>query len=323
MKSLTEGRTDTESRTDEARAKGLGPSETDPDTPPSSPGAVRLEDQELAGRPRRVLVVADERFQGGVFANELRSHLQEDSEQVQVFVIAPSLASSAIEHEMAAFDRPIVKAAERLDWILEELREVGIEAVGEVGDGDPTVAVGDGLREFPADEIIVIGHEEGPGRTYSEKDLWKRLRRNFLEPITVITVAPPVAEDAPGRVVGIERKAAGKHLDEDEMLLSRNFPPLRRRDIFSILVGFLGTITLGLIAVAAGIKDDGDISGAAAAVLLIAIGSFLLNIAHIVGLLFFQSVRYEGIWERFLARTSTVYTCIGVLVALALWLFAT
>jgi hypothetical protein len=96
---------------------------------------------------------------------------------------------------------------------------------------------------------------------------------------------------------------------------------LRRRDIAGMLVGFIGTVALGLIALAAGIKDNGDISGAAAAVLLIAIGAFLINVANIVGLIFFQSVRYDGIWEKFLTRTSMIYTLTGLLVAIPLWLF--
>jgi hypothetical protein len=318
MNPRTEDENSTKTEPEDLRAYRTGP-----DAPSSAPGAIRVTEEESPGQPRRVLVVANERFPGEDFAEELRGHLREDSEQVQVFVITPSLAESGIEHEMADFDGPIVEAAERLDWIIDELGEVGIEAEGQVGDGDPTVAVGDGLRVFPADEIIVVGHAEGRGRTYSEKDLWSRLRRNFVEPVTAIMVTPPASEDAPGQVVGIERKAESKHLDEDEMLLSRNFPPLRRRDVIGILSGFFGTIALGLIAVAAGINASGNISGAAAAVLLIAIGSFLINVAHIVGLVFFQSVRYDGIWERFFSRTSMIYTAVGVPVALALWLFAT
>jgi hypothetical protein len=298
------------------------PETTSPDVA-ESPGAVQAPPGEGADRPRRILVVADERFSGGAFADELRSHLVSASEQVEVFVIAPSLAGSAIEHEMADVDGPRAEAAERLEWILGELREVGIEAAGEVGDADPTVAVGDGLREFPADEIVVIGHADDEGRTYAEKNLWNRLKRDFSQPMTAIMVAEPAGEDAPGEVVSIEHESSNHHLDEDEFLLSRNFPPLRRRDIAGILVGILGTITLGLIAVAAGLADDGDIQGASAAVLLIAIGSFLLNVAHVVGLVFFQSVRYDGVWEKFLARSSMAYTAVGVPVALALWLLAT
>ena len=83
---------------------------------------------------------------------------------------------------------------------------------------------------------------------------------------------------------------------------------MTRRDIIGILVGFFGTVALGLISVAAGTMIAGEDLGPAAAILLLAIGSFLLNAAHIVGLLFFQSVRYTGFWEKFMARISMTYT---------------
>jgi hypothetical protein len=291
---------------------------------PASPsGAAGAGESATLTRPRRVLLVADERFRGGEFADELRSHLHGDLEQVEVLVIAPSLAHSALDHEMANFDRPIAEARDRLDSILAELGSIGIDAAGEVGDGDPTVAVGDGLREFPADEIIVVGHAEGRSRAYSEKDLWNRLRRNFAEPITALMVDPPDVSGAPGHVVAVEHTPARDHIDEDEMLASRNFPPLLRRDIVGILVGFIGTIALGLVAVAAGINEGGQVSGVSAAILMIAIGAFLINVANMVGLLLFQSVRYDGIWERFFARSSFVYTVAGLIASIALWLFAT
>jgi hypothetical protein len=75
-----------------------------------------------------------------------------------------------------------------------------------------------------------------------------------------------------------------------------------------------------MIAVAIGNEDNGELSGAAAVVLLIAIGAFLINVAHIVGLLFFESVRYTGIWERFMSRMSIFVTGTGLAVALILWL---
>jgi hypothetical protein len=239
---------------------------------------------------------------------------------VAVFVVAPALAGSAIEHEMADFDGPIDEARERLAWILDELGAVGIEAAGEIGDGDPTVAVGDGLREFPADEIIVVGHAEGHDRAYAEKDLWKRLERNFTQPVTAIMVDSPDREGVAADVISVEHSDGSYRLDEDETVASRNFPPLRHRDVTGILVGVIGTILLGLITVAAGIEADDGITGKAAAIMLIAIGAFLVNMAHVVGLVFFQSVRYDGIWERFMARTSILYTSVGLIVALFLWL---
>ena len=269
---------------------------------------------------RRVLLVADERFHGVDFVDELRRRLDGGAGQVAVFVVAPALAHSAIEHEMADFDGPIAEARKRLGWILDELGRVGIEAAGEVGDGDPTVAVGDGLRELPADEVIVVGHAEGHDRAYAEKDLWKRLERNFTRPVTAVMVDSPDREGVAAEVVSVKHSDGSYRLDEDEAVASKNFPPLRRRDVAGILVGFIGTILLGLITVAAGIESDDGITGKAAAIMLIAIGSFLINVAHVVGLVFFQSVRYDGIWERFMARTSILYTSAGLAAALFLWL---
>ena len=92
-------------------------------------------------------------------------------------------------------------------------------------------------------------------------------------------------------------------------------------DIAGILIGFIGTVALGMVAVAVGTEDGGgNLSGSAAIVLLIAMGAFLINVAHIVGLLFFESVRYSGIWQKFMARLSIGITTIGLAVSLVLWL---
>jgi hypothetical protein len=297
-----------------------------PDTPASGPAPAGGREPQAPDGIHRVLLVADERFHGTDFVDELRSHLEGGSGEVELFVVTPSLAGSGIEHEMADFDGPIVEARERLDWIITELKSVGIAAIGEVGDGDPTVAVGDGLREFPADEIIVVGHAEGQGRSYSEKDLWSHLKRDFAQPVTALMVGRPVDGEHGGEVVDIKHSPAKHHADEDGIVASRNFPPLGRRDIAGIMVGVLGTLALGLITVASGVDNpsasigSGDLSGRTAAIMLIAIGAFLLNVAHVVGLIFFQSVRYEGIWSKFLYRVAMAYTTIGLVAALILWL---
>ncbi len=267
----------------------------------------------------KVLLVADETFRGSDFMDELRQHIEGRSAEVEVFVIAPALASSGLEHELASFDEPIREANERLETVLTELKGVGIEAVGEVGDGDPVVAIGDGLREFKADEIIVIAHGEDD-RAYAEKDLWKRIEHEFHQPLVELVVGTPGADGTASAVLDVQRDGGREVTEEEEIERTRNVPPMNRRDLTGILVGFIGTIALGLIAVAAGIDDEGDISGAAAAILLLAIGAFLINAAHIVGLLFFQSVNYTGIWERFMARLGMLYTIGALVISLLLLL---
>lgn len=280
---------------------------------------------EAPAEVRRVLLVADERLSGNDLVDELQFHLNGDHRPLEMLVIAPSLAGSAIQHEMADFDGPIEGARERLGWILRELDRVGIQATGEVGDGDPTVAVGDGLREFGAGEIVVVGHAEGHGRTYGEKDLWTRLEREFAVPITGIMVDHPEGEELSADVVSIRHGTGQTRLEDDELLASRNFPPLRRRDIIAILVAMIGTFLLGLLAVTAGLDYPGDLRtygplGRGAIIVLIAIGAFLINIASVVALILFQSVGYDGIWKRFTFRFSLTYTSVGLVAALLLLL---
>ena len=269
----------------------------------------------------KVLLVADEKFRGSEFMDELRGHIEGRSAEVSIFVIAPALASSGLEHELASFDEPIKAANERLEIVLAELKGVGLEAVGQVGDGDPVVAIGDGLREFDADEIIVVGHRE-EDQTYGEKDLWKRVEHEFHQPIVELVVGTPDGDGNAPAVVDIQRDGGRKETEEELIERTRNLPPANRRDIIGMLVGFFGIAALALISIKAGLDEDqGFEKPAAAAILLLAIGAFLINVAHIVGLLFFQSVHYTGFWEKFMARISMVYTIGAVIAALILLAF--
>lgn len=267
----------------------------------------------------RVLVVADERFRGDDFLAELRSHMKSPVAEVEVFVVTPALAESGLHHEMADFDGPIRDAGHRLDAILQELKANGIRAIGHVGDGDPVTAVGDGLREFPADELIVVSHPDSQ-RAYAEKDLWERLKLDFRLPISDIEVPRPDEDGPAAGAIRVSHEPAKAHTEEEMIRASRNFPPLTTRDAVGIVVGLIGTFCLGLIAVLANLGTDGPIEGRGAATILIAIGSFLLNAGHTVGLLFFQSVRYTGIWERFMARLAFGFTAVGLIASLILWL---
>jgi hypothetical protein len=69
-----------------------------PEAPTSDPAAISKPEPDAGEGVRRVLVVADERFPPEDFVDELRGHLDRGSGQVAVYVIAPALAESAIEH---------------------------------------------------------------------------------------------------------------------------------------------------------------------------------------------------------------------------------
>ena len=282
----------------------------------SSANVSAFETQEGA---HRVLLVADEVFRGTDLAEELKSHLGGRPSRFEVFAIAPAIAHSAIDQELGNIDGPGREAAVRLETIIRELGRAGIEAHGEVGDSDPMVAIGDGLNEFPADEIVIVSHVDSEC-DYAERNLWGRLSSDFHPPVTQVLVNHPDVDGGLSPIVSVEH-APAHDVTEDELIKeTRNFPPLKRLDLAGILIGFVGTVALGIIAVAAGNNDPGQLSGSAAVILLIAIGAFLLNVANIVGLLFFESVRYTGIWEKFFARTSIGFTTVGLAISLILWL---
>ena len=78
-------------------------------------------------------------------------------------------------------------AGERLEASLARLREAGIEARGEVGDGEPLQAIEDALRTFGADEIIISTHPEGRSH-WLERGVVTRARERFAVPITHVVV---------------------------------------------------------------------------------------------------------------------------------------
>jgi hypothetical protein len=137
-----------------------------------------------AAGERRILVVANETVAG----HTLRSMILERSLDVreEVLVVTPAL-NSPLKHWVSDEDDARTAAQERLDKSLAQLAEAGVEARGEVGDGDPLQAMEDALRTFGADEIIVSTHP--PGRSnWLERGVVEKARERFPVPITHVVV---------------------------------------------------------------------------------------------------------------------------------------
>jgi hypothetical protein len=113
---------------------------------------------------------------------------------------------------------------------------------------------------------------------------------------------------------------ADPKLHEHEWRASANWPPLTRMDIFGMAVAALGTAALVLIAAITADQDSGSYGAITIARILIATGALLINMAHIVGVLFFESVDYHGPFQRFFARLSLFGTVAAVIVSLAIGL---
>ena len=104
---------------------------------------------------RRVLVVANETVGG----QELLSAISTLAlvEQTEFLVVCPAL-NSRLKTFTSDEDPAREAAQQRLDETLARLASVGIEARGEVGDGDPLVAVDDAVRTFGPNEIVLSTH---------------------------------------------------------------------------------------------------------------------------------------------------------------------
>jgi nucleotide-binding universal stress UspA family protein len=133
---------------------------------------------------RRILVIANETVGGGPLREEIRRRSEGYDEQV--FVVSPAL-NSPLRHWASDEDNARAQAQKRLNASLTRLREVGIDAKGEVGDGEPLQAMEDALRLFGADEIIISTHPEGRSH-WLERGIVKAARERFAVPITHVVV---------------------------------------------------------------------------------------------------------------------------------------
>lgn len=87
---------------------------------------------------------------------------------------------------------------------------------------------------------------------------------------------------------------------------------MKPRDVAVVVVGIVGTIVLGILALVCGEGDVSTLQGACAARMLIAIGAFLITTFHVIGAVLFGTLRYRGLAE----KASTVIILGGLPVAI-------
>ena len=133
---------------------------------------------------RRILVVANETVGGGALREQVRE--RSEGRRTQVLVVTPAL-NSKLKTLTSDEDRAREQAQERLDESLVRLREAGIEADGQVGDGNPLQAIEDALRTFGADEIVISTHPEGRSN-WLERGVVDKAKEHFAVPITHVVV---------------------------------------------------------------------------------------------------------------------------------------
>jgi hypothetical protein len=268
--------------------------------------------------PRRLLVVATETVPPEGLARELRKHAADRG--ADVHLVCPAITGSPLRHAFGDIDDAVDAAKQRLTDVLEGLRSKGVEATGTVGETDPLLAIQDALREFPADEVLVVTRDDEHAR-WLEGDLFERARHKVDRPLTHLAMAGDGDE-----VSDVEHSPGGEAPDEAELgPPSRNMPRLSGRDVGGMLVAVVGTIVLVVLAatcdggaVGGGGADLGGSDNACVARYIIAGIVALVNVAHVVGLVLFQSVGYRGPAERLFAYLSLYGTPLAIVVSLIL-----
>jgi hypothetical protein len=144
---------------------------------------------------RRILVIANETVGGA----ELLARIRElgTGADTRVLVVSPAL-NTPLRHIASDEDPARAAAQERLAHSLARLEQEGIQARGEVGDGDPLQAIEDALRTFGADQIVISTHPEGRSN-WLERGVVTGARERFAVPIHHVVVDLEAERQLEGR----------------------------------------------------------------------------------------------------------------------------
>ncbi len=255
----------------------------------------------------RILIVATDELAGPELIGELRSHIG-TLDATEVMVISPAVEKTAFRHALGDVDTASMEAGRRLEISLDELGRAGIPALGEVGDSDPLIAAEDALRQFVADEVLIVAHADDQARWF-EDGLFERAQTELQPAVRMVTLRHE--GDEPPHLAGVAESGAGRGPEpgaEHELELSPNLPQLTRGGLAGILVAIVGTI----VAIVLAATGPGSDSAGGAAQILIAMAVALINMAHVVGLILLESVHYRGGWQRFFRNLSLIATPLAI-----------
>jgi hypothetical protein len=180
---------------------------------------------------RTILVVANETLGGRELLEAVRERAGDD---VRFILCVPQNRPRA---GLVIYDEAVFDAAQvRVDLALEVLRDLGIRAIGEVGDPDPFTATIDAVREYRPEEIIIS--------TYPEtRSGW--LRRDLIERVAEATGVPVTHIvndlDAEGLPFHVTLAVANRTASGDELLgalkaKADQFSEPDRRQLFIVVV---------------------------------------------------------------------------------------
>jgi hypothetical protein len=131
---------------------------------------------------RRVLVVATTSIPEVGLRERVRAHAGKDAE---LLVVVPASKISKLDWLTSAEDDARAEAARRAEEVAEAFPGDDIET--RVGDSDPVKAIEDALREFPAEELIVITRPDEEAE-WLEEGSGVAAQNRFSLPVTHLVV---------------------------------------------------------------------------------------------------------------------------------------
>jgi hypothetical protein len=132
---------------------------------------------------KRLLVVANETVGGSALIDAVKKHAEAGDFHVTVICPQNEPSSGWVIYDDAARGA----ADNRLETTLAQLREIGIDADGEIMDPDPYAATMDAIHAFGADEIIISTHPETRSG-WMRKDLVGRIEEDSGLPVEHVVV---------------------------------------------------------------------------------------------------------------------------------------
>jgi hypothetical protein len=171
--------------------------------------------------PRNILVVANETVTGQPLIDAVKRRA--DSGPIAVHVICPQ---NQPKHGYVIYDETIRGAAEnRLEMTIAQLREVGVDAEGEVMDPDPYSAIMDAVGERDYDEIVISTHPDTRSG-WLRQDLISRVQQATRRPVEhiVVDLGPQDPDAGIRTLVVANQTVGGEELISELKQLAANGP---------------------------------------------------------------------------------------------------
>jgi hypothetical protein len=140
-----------------------------------------IEPEVITMEPRRILLVANQTAGGTELKREIRRRMSEGPCVFTLVVPATPPQEHATWEEGEARDI----ARRRMESAVAEMRQMGADMSGVVGDASPVLAINDVLIEQPCDEIILSTLPPGVSR-WLKRDLPHRVEQRFGLPVTTV-----------------------------------------------------------------------------------------------------------------------------------------